>query len=240
MYVARTYREQIKGKNLQHFQVQLKETDLLISAQKKLEKKAIAAIKKYRAQLEKYIENDPRFLTALDPYHVKDDAPAIVSWMAKTAAAAGVGPMAAVAGAIAECVGRELLHYSDEIIIENGGDIFLYSKIPRKIGIFAGDSPFSNQIALKINELNTPLGICTSAGTVGPSLSFGKADAAVVIANDTALADAVATATGNRVKSAQDIAAALAFARNIKGVKGVLIIIGEHLGAWGEIELTKI
>ena len=107
---------------------------------------------------------------------------------------AGVGPMAAVAGAIAECVGRELLAFSPEIIIENGGDIYLKCLKKRVVGIFAGKSPLTGKIGLEIDAKDTPLGVCTSSGTVSHSLSFGKADAAVAIAPSATLADAAATA----------------------------------------------
>jgi hypothetical protein len=85
-----------------------------------------------------------------------------------------------------------------------------------------------------------PLGLCTSSGTVGPSLSFGKADAAIVLANSAALADAAASALGNRVQSAEDIQPALEYLQTIPGVLGGAAIIGEHLGAWGEVELVRV
>ncbi len=119
--------------------------------------------------------------------------------MAAAAQTAGVGPMAAVAGAIAECVGRELLEFSPEVIVENGGDIFLKVSHRRTVGIFAGDSPLTGRIGIQIEARDTPLGVCTSSGTVGHSLSFGRADAVVVLAPAAALADAAATAIGNRV-----------------------------------------
>jgi ApbE superfamily uncharacterized protein (UPF0280 family) len=146
--------------------------------------------------------------------------------------------MAAVAGAIAEMVGMELLQYSDEVIVENGGDIFIKTNVPRKVGIYAGNSPLSGKIAIKIYPEETPAGICTSSGTVGHSLSFGKADAVVVVSRDAFLADAVATAVGNRVKNPSGIKDAVDFAAGIDSVEGVLVIIGDKLGAWGKIELV--
>ena len=146
--------------------------------------------------------------------------------------------MASVAGVIAEFVGRDLLKYSDEVIVENGGDIFIKSKKKRILGIYAGNSPISNKLAIEIEGEKTPLGICTSSATVGPSLSFGKTDATVIVSKSAALADACATAIGNRVKEPGDIKSALEFAKKIKGVQGILIIFRDKLGAWGDIKIV--
>jgi ApbE superfamily uncharacterized protein (UPF0280 family) len=171
---------------------------------------------------------------------VAADAPVLVRRMAQAADKAGVGPMAAVAGTIAEAVGKAVLPLSPELIIENGGDVFLASSRPRLVGLYAGQSPFSGKIALRIDPALTPLGVCTSSGTVGHSLSFGAADAVVVLSPDAALADAVATAAGNLVKSKDLIPQALEFAARIEGVIGVLIVLGDELGAWGQVELTPL
>lgn len=235
MYQERTYRNQVKGENLTYFNVKEQETDLQIGAQRLLEPEAKAAIEHCRRQIESYIKSQPQFKTSLLPLSVRQDAPAIVRKMAEAAKMANVGPMAAVAGAISEAVGKELLSFSREVIIENGGDLFIKSNTVRKISIFAGTSPFNQKIALEIKPHDTPLGICTSAGTVGPSLSFGKADAVVVVAKNTALADATATATGNMIKTAADIEKGLAFAQSILGIEGVVIIIGDKMGVWGNI-----
>ena len=144
-----------------------------------------------------------------------------------------MGPMAAVAGAISEFVGKGLLNFSSEVIVENGGDIFMQSQSDRIAGIYAGDSPLSQKIGLKIPAEDTPMGICTSSGKIGHSLSFGKADAVVILSKDTALADAAATAVGNIVISAGDIQKGINFAKMIEGVLGVVVIVEDKLGAWG-------
>ena len=162
----------------------------------------------------------------------------IVKEMADAARIAGVGPMAAVAGAVAESVGKVLLKYSDEVIVENGGDIFIKSSKVRRIGIYAGDSPFTGKIAIEIQPEETPLGICTSSKTVGPSLSLGTADAAIVMAPSTALADAVATAIGNSVKSAEDINQVIEDSVKYKGVTGVIVIKGDKIGIKGNVKLV--
>jgi ApbE superfamily uncharacterized protein (UPF0280 family) len=238
-YQPRIYRHWVEGKDLIAFSVTEKETDLYIRASSNLQRKAQRLVLKYRRRLESYIQRYPDFQTSLVPITVTENAPAIVKEMAAAGVKAGVGPMAAVAGAIAECVGKELLAFSPEIIVENGGDIFLKILKKRVVGIYAGGSPMTGKIGLEINPQGTPLGVCTSSGTVGHSLSFGKADAVVVMAESVALADAAATAVGNQVKQPRDIDKALEFARGIGGLKGVVIIIGSEVGVWGEIKLCE-
>ena len=106
------------------------------------------------------------------------------------AQAAGVGPMAAVAGALAEQVGQRLLKSTSEVIIENGGDIFIGARQILTVGVYAGGSPLSLKLGLRIDPAKGIRGICTSSGTVGHSLSFGKADAVCVLSDSCALADA--------------------------------------------------
>jgi ApbE superfamily uncharacterized protein (UPF0280 family) len=230
----------IKSHDLTGFQVAVGDTDLQISADRDLTEAARVSIQKYRQQIRNYIRIDPEFQTSLKPCHVDTDSAEIIRAMADAAVLAGVGPFAAVAGAVAEFVGRDLLQYSQQIIIENGGDIFMRSNQNRKVGIYAGDSSLSNQLAIEIDASATPLGICTSTGTVGHSLSFGKADAVVIISKSTTRADAIATATGNRVQSPRDIAKGIEFAKAIEAVSGIVIIIEDQLGVWGDFRLTKI
>lgn len=239
-YQERAYRNYVKAENLVKFEVIEKETDLLILAEENLYDKALASVIKYRAQLESYIASDPQFLKSFSPYPVRANAPAIVREMASAAKRAKVGPMAAVAGAIAEFVGKDLLPFSGEIIVENGGDIFLKINQTRKVGIYAGNSPFSEKIALEFDPSTYPFSVCTSSGTVGHSFSFGKADAVVVVAENAALADAAATAIGNVVKEIADIEQGLSLAKKIKNLVGVLIIKDDRLGALGKIKIVPI
>jgi ApbE superfamily uncharacterized protein (UPF0280 family) len=239
-YEERTYRNYIKADNLVKFEVIEKETDLLILAEQNLYDKALAFVLKYRTQLESYIQNDQKFLKALSPHHVQYDAPPIVKAMADAARKVKVGPMAAVAGAVAEYVGRDLRQFTDEIIVENGGDIFLKINQPRKVGIYAGGSRFSGKIALELDPRPKPFSVCTSSGTVGHSLSFGKADAVVIVAESALLADAAATAVGNAVKEVKDIENALKLAKKIRGLDGVLIIKDDQLGALGQVKIVPL
>lgn len=239
MYEPRTYRYWIKDKSLVSFTATVKETNLYIRAQRSLKTKALKAILKCRTSLERYIQHYPAFLTALEPFPTGDDAPQIIKQMVEAARRAGVGPMAAVAGAIAEGVGKELLPFSPEIIVENGGDIFLKVLKKRLVGIYAGGSLFTGKITLEIQPEATPLGICTSSGTVGHSLSFGRADAVIALSPSTPLADAAATAIANRVKEARDIPQAIEFAQGIEGLKGVVIIKDSKIGLWGEVKICQ-
>ena len=240
MYEPRTYRHWINDKDLVSFSVVVKETDLFIRANRNLRAKALAAVQRCRAGLENYIETRPIFATTLEPLPVEKDTPSLVQEMAHAAERAGVGPMAAVAGAIAEAVGRELLSFSNEIIVENGGDIFIKSSRKRLIGVYAGESRLTGKIAFAIQPEETPLGICTSSGSVGHSLSFGKADAVIALSPSTSLADAAATAIGNRVSSVDDIPAALEFAKGIKDLSGVAVIKDDEVGLWGQINLADV
>jgi len=193
-----------------------------------------------RGSIESYIGRHPLFLTTLETYQAEAEAPAIVKEMARVSQLTGVGPMAAVAGAIAEAVGRDLLAFSPEVIVENGGDIFLKMSKKRLVGIYAGQSAFTKKIALEIMSKETPLGIGTSSGTVGHSLSLGSADAVVALSSSAALADGAATALGNMVKAADDISKAIEKARNIEGLRGVVIIVGDKMGVWGRVKIVPL
>jgi hypothetical protein len=235
----RVYRRWLQS-DLCRFRVRIGESDLLISAERPLRSLAQRALLSVRAELEAYLRRDPGFGKALRPYEVQPTAPLIAREMAEAARLTGVGPMAAVAGAVAQHVGQALLAQTRQAIVENGGDIFLHTGHPRTAAIYAGSSPLSGRIGLKITRLNEPLGLCTSSGTVGPSLSFGRADAATVLATSAALADAAASALGNRLQSGDDIAAALEQMQAIPGLLGAAVVIGEHFGAWGEVEVVRV
>jgi hypothetical protein len=238
--ISRFYREWAKDSGLVSYEIAYKDSDLFVSSNGDRENMAISSLRRHRAEVEKYIEDNPDFKESYVPVHVEVDAPAIIGEMADAARIAGVGPMAAVAGAIAEFVGRDLAERSREVIVENGGDIFIKSAKKRLIGIYAGNSPLSGKLAVDLNPTDNYLGVCTSSGTFGHSVSFGKADAAVVVAKRTALADAAATAAGNAVKSERDIETVLRQFKLIGGISGVIIIVGEKIGTIGDISLKKI
>lgn len=234
------YRNFIDPGRLIPFEVWIKESNLLILADKKLSREAEEALIQYRKDIEQYIYRNPLFKTTFKPLLFREDMPPIVREMAKASEKAGVGPMAAVAGSIAEFVGKKLLSFCHQIIVENGGDIFIQVKKKKRVGIYAGESPLSGKIALEIEGKDTPLGICCSAGTFGHSLSLGEADAVVALSPSAALADAVATAVGNIVKEDKDIEKGLNFFKKIPEIMGGLIIKGKKMGIWGKIKVVRI
>ncbi len=239
-YIERTYRDYTTTGAQVAFSAIWKETDLYIKAQKNLSEQAHSAILQSREDIENYIRIKPEFETSLDPLPFDPDAPPIIQEMLHASDLVSVGPMAAVAGAIAENVGRSLQAFSPEIIVENGGDIYLAIQEEITIGIFAGKSLLNMKIGLRIPAKETPCGVCTSSGTVGPSLSFGRADAVTVWANSTALADTTATALANRINTYADIKPTLKQAAEIPDIKGILVILGDQIGLWGSMDLVKL
>jgi uncharacterized protein len=239
-YEERTYRRLIRGGRLTPQQVTVQETDLSIYADDVRPELIKEVIIEQRGQIERYIEHHPGFRTALEPWPDDVSAPPIVREMIRAGRRAGVGPMAAVAGAVAERVGRALLKHTGQVIVENGGDIFLSVDAEIVIGLYAGASPLSHRLGLKIDPHSTPLSVCTSSGTVGHSKSFGKADAVCVLSPSCALADAAATAIANHVQGPEDIEAAARRGQSIPGVWGVLVVAGDKMGVWGQIEITAL
>ena len=240
-FQKRFYRNWIVAKDLYLTHFREKETDLQILTNKKLDKEFIKErINLYRWDIENYINKERKFLTTLKPLEVELNAPQIVKEMARQSKKANVGPMATVAGAVAEFLGQDLLNegYKD-VIIENGGDIFIKTRKVRTVGIYSGKSKLWQGLKFKIKPKDTPLGICTSSGIIGHSLSFGYAECVSIVSKNTALADATATAVGNRIKSKQDLQLAVDFAKSIKGILGVLIILKNNLITWGNIQFVK-
>ena len=216
-----------------------KETELLISAEKDLSELAYSIVYKLRSFLDEYISKNKEFAESLVPIDPGVDAPQVVQDMCLAALSAGVGPMATVAGVFAKQVGERLLEHSNKVIIENGGDVWLRTGDLSTVAVYAGQSSLSMKLGITLDTYD-PMAVCTSSGTVGPSLSFGKADAAVVVSYDACLADACATRLGNEIKSADDIEKALESVFEIKGVIGALAIAEEKVGAIGGLELANL
>jgi ApbE superfamily uncharacterized protein (UPF0280 family) len=215
---------------------QLKETVVTILARKAREIDAAKrAIKEQRAYLEDFIRRDPFFQITLEPYDLADiEAPLIVRQMIESTAAFGIGPMAAVAGAIAGyAVAAMKEEGADYAVVDNGGDICILNDHPIVVGIYAGSSPVKD-LALEISPRKTPLGICTSSGTVGPSISFGWADAALVVSQDVILADAAATALGNAVATDGSLKECFS-AIDRPGIDGALVVRGDEMAMWKEL-----
>ncbi len=236
LHEERIYRSLINKGNLISYNVKISESDLFISSDTNLAAAAEKSLIQHRHSLETYIQNRPEFRTSLLPFPEDDLAPPIVRDMIARSKICGVGPMASVAGAVSEFVGYDLLGQTENIIIENGGDIFIRSKNKLTVAVYAGESTLSYKVNIVVKSEETPLGICTSSATVGPSLSFGIADAVCVISKSATLADAAATTIGNRIKTKKDIKFALNYGIKIPGVKGIIVICGNDMGAIGEVE----
>jgi ApbE superfamily uncharacterized protein (UPF0280 family) len=240
MHQERTYRKLVNTAKLQNFQVVVKETDLLVHAERNLGTETRELVLEHRGYLEAFIKAHPGFAAALDPWRLDGPAPKIVTDMVNAGMNAGVGPMAAVAGAIAEHVGTGLLRIANQVIVENGGDVFIKTNVPVTVGILAGKSPLSMQLGIRVRCGQRPVAVCTSSGTVGHSLSLGKADAACVIADSCAVADAAATAIGNLVQSPANINDAISAGKKIDKIGGIIIVAGNKIGIWGDLEIVPL
>jgi len=236
----RLYRDWVADDGLVSYTVTIGSTDLHVRTNRDLRREALASAVAHRHRVEDYVHSHPRFATSLEPLTTQDDAPRIVREMAEAARIAGVGPMAAVAGAIAEAVGRDLLQHSDEITVENGGDVFIVTRTVRTVGLYAGRSILTGRIGIAIQPEDCPLGICTSSGTFGHSLSFGSADSCTVLARSTAVADALATALCNRIRTAADLARVLDPGQLPAEALGVLAVIEGKAGMHGAIRLVSL
>ncbi len=239
-YEERTYRRKVNSDDLVNFHMVVKETDLWISAEKTLEKEARDLVFDCRQHIEDYIRFHPPFLTSLKPLSSTPYPSNIVKKMIEATNCLGIGPMAAVAGAVAEYVGHGLLQLSKQVIVENGGDIFLKTDRPATVSIFAGASPLSEKLGLHIPVRQMPLGVCSSSAKIGHSLSMGITDVCCILSPSAALADGAATAFGNRVKDEDDLEKAALWSDEIDGIIGGLIIVDDRIAAWGDIELVEL
>lgn len=237
MYQPRDYRKSFSNE-LKWYNVCVEETDLMIGTDDNYSKQILKIIRTLRHDIYAAIEKNQDFFTSLVPIEYKE-AEGIAKIMTDAAKLAGVGPFAAVAGAINDMLAQKLTDISKQIFIENGGDIYIKSDKDRKIGIYAGNSVLSNKFAIEIQKDLFPVGVCTSSATVGHSFSMGKADAAVVICKTSAIADAFATALCNRIKKTDDIAPALEWVNSFGQVIGAVAIMDDKIGAIGNIKLVK-
>lgn len=238
MYQERFYRENIKSR----FQLEVcfRESDLHIATDKKIDKNAVWEIlKKYYCQIEDYARGNTLFINSLSPIAHDETAPFIVKEMIRIAHITRTGPFASVAGAVAYCVGQELLRCADEVIVENGGDIFLKIKEEKILGLYLGEKYSLDFLRVKLVPRAVPFGIAASSATMGPSLNFGKADLVAVIADDALLADGFATAFSNQILKEADAHTIIAEVKEISSVQGIIIAIDKKLFVWGNVELAS-
>lgn len=234
----RFYRKTLSTEGLFSFQVEILESDLFIICDKDLKAEARRELLKAREEIEVYIKGHTAFAESLAPMEVAGDAPQIVRNMADATRIYNVGPMAAVAGATAEFVGEAIGRDCAHLIIENGGDIYIKSNRIITLSVYAGEeSPFTGNLLFQVEPKGGSLGICTSSGTIGHSLSFGKSDAVVTVAGNASLADAAATAIGNLIKSPDDVQPVLDKELQKGILNGLIIIIGDRMGVFGDVNL---
>lgn len=196
----------------------------------------IDEVKRLRQLIEDYIARQPEFQSTLVPIDLLPMAPEICVRMAGAARPCGVGPMAAVAGAVAQmCAEAALAAGAEEAIVENGGDIYIASPRAVSVGLYAGSHPLSGRLALRIDAGRLPLSICSSSSRFGHSTSFGDCDLATIVSRDGALADAAATLAGNCVKVSADVEPTLEKIMAIRGIEGVLIVKDDRVGVAGDM-----
>jgi len=201
-----------------------------------------AEIVRQRGILEEYIKRQPEFRRSLEPLELLAGAPDVAQNMARAAKLLGVGPMAAVAGAMAQFAGRAALDVgAREVIVDNGGDVYIYAVEPVIIGLKTGTADVGDQLAFSLKPDDTPISICSSSGKMGHSMSLGDCDLATVVARDAALADAAATKAANFVRTIEDIDPVLENISAIEGIDGVMIVKDERVGLAGKLPpLLKI
>lgn len=235
--MQRFYRENMNSDDLVYYRVVVKETDLYIATEYDRSAECRSIVNNLRSELEGYISRHKGFQSALAPISLYKDAPEIAVRMAEAARPAKVGPMAAVAGAFSQML-SERLSDCDELIIENGGDLYIKSTKDRIISIYPGENKFKGKLRLSFSAEDFPLSVCTSSSKLGHSLSFGKADSVTIISQDAFLADAMATSVCNMIKSPDDIPKALEFAHSVEGILGAVAIIDDKLGAFGLVKFV--
>ena len=227
-----------------HFR--LKETSVWITAEDERHVEAAEdALIEHRRHLESYVKRNPFFLITIERYTYDerewDEMPDVVRRMVSAANKFNIGPMSAVAGALAElAVERMRDEGASFAIVDNGGDIAILTDREVLVGIYAGDdNPFSGKIAIRIKSGDKIIGVCTSSATVGHSISFGNADAATVVSDGASLADAAATALCNATSDVSSVRRAFNVVRGINGIRGALVIIGDVLAKWGNVEIVR-
>ncbi len=239
-YTERSYRSRFSDDGRRWFCVKFLESDLWIgvdsgSYRASMEDEVYTFLVDLRRQMDAYLLMDPAYKAALTPYDAGLEAPGILKEMSRISHKTGIGPMSAVAGAVAKHVADFL--GTKEVIVENGGDIYASVAEDMDISVFAGQSPLSEKVGLHIPAAAFPCGICTSSGTVGPSLSLGRADAMMIVCQDVLLADSYATAMANRIKTVNDLQPVIEQIQNIPEILGALAVKDDRLAVTGLYEL---
>ena len=193
-----------------------------------------------RRDLKNYILKNQEFLASLEPIKCEGNLPFIVKTMVDASAVADVGPMACVAGTISQLSLDYLMGLDSKYsIVENGGDIAIVNDSTVLCGIYSNNQILGNNIAFKIKPRKKPLGICTSSGKIGHSISFGKSDGVTVISRYPSVADGLATRIANEINGATSedkVPNGLECGENYREFfDGVLIISQNNVGTIGKL-----
>ena len=215
--------------------VEIEETAATIAADREFLASAVEAIRSTRSQIERQIRQDRFFLTTLEPYDPEPSSQRIIRRMCAASAAAGVGPMATIAGVIAqEALEAMVSNGCRHGWVDNGGDIALITERPATLEIFS-DPESRNACALELEPTDEIIGVCTSSGTLGHSVSFGNADVALAIADDAVLADALATAIGNAVTDKKSLSTCFDKFKSMDGFRAGLAMIEGSISMHGKV-----
>ena len=238
MFQPRVYRDQMNVKGLNRYHINVDESDLLIFANRLDVENTKKYLIRCREEINKAIQIDQSFYESYKPIESNPKYSKIAKDMISASKHFNVGPMAAVAGAISLYLGRNIKKYNDDVIIENGGDLYINVKSKRYINIFTKDIVYKDKLNIVIRD-KSEVSICTSSSKLGHSKSFGNSDAVVIKAKNAVFADAAATAFGNKVKNKDDIEAVLFEAKKNRYIQGIVIIIDGVMGVWGDIEFRE-
>lgn len=245
-YTARSYRSTAARPDEKTFQAVIEESDLWITCGKAyfdasggLPGRVMERLREVRSVIKAWLRLEPDFGPSLVPVPAPENAPEIIRSMARGGERWQVGPMAAVAGAVAQEVARAFMDESPDFLVENGGDIFMASTRERTVALLP-DPENSASIGIRLNAALFPLAVCSSSSTIGHSLSFGRGELVTVISADASLADAAATSLCNRLKGPKDMERIIREAEKDPDVIGLFASCQGHIGLWGDVELVAI
>jgi len=241
LYIDRSiYRKNISVKGKYCYRLKYKYTDLFITSNRDILKELKSPVLSFYNEIEKVILDEPVFERSLVPVEIKSYYSPLIKKMCRAARMFGVGPMAAIAGAVCDRLAESIAQSCKFLMIENGGDIFIKSTMRVKVGLYSSNSYFSDKLNIEFNAEQTPCGICSSSGSMGHSLSLGRSDLVTIMSDSTILADAAATAVANSIKDQTDIEKAISQYKKNKEIKGMVIIKGDRIGIWGAMQLGSM
>jgi len=234
------YRNKISAEGKYSFRLDYKHSGLFIICDRDIGSELEEPVRSFYADIETVIAGWPTFEKSLVPLKARDHYPPVVKDMCLAGEVFNVGPMASIAGALCDHLAKSIGRRCNFLMIENGGDVYIKSSSPLEVGIFTKNSYFKDKLTLLIEVGQTPCGICSSSGSFGHSLSFGKSDLVTVLSGNAIQADAAATAIANTIKCEEDIDAAITRFKKYSQIKGLIIIKNKRIGLWGRLQLAPV